>query len=932
MYKKDIENHLLSIVQTFLMELKADQAARALTFNASLEKDLGLGSLERVELTRRIEQAFSIQLPLEVLEKVVTLQDLVHIIEKAKPSATQWQQTFTPHLKQAKSAPQTAQTLTELLLQYAEYEAERPHIYFQEEDGKEKIITYGKLIENAKGVAAVLEKLNIKPKETVAIMLPTTPEFFYVFFGILFTGAIPVPIYPPTQMDRLEEYVHLQAKVLKNADIRLMITLQQGKLLSQLLKTFIPDLRAVLTIEEIKYHDKKTDHYPVTSADLAVIQYTSGSTGDPKGVMLTHQNILANIRAIGESIQIRPTDFMVSWLPLYHDMGLIGAWLGSLYFGIPVCIFSPLIFLLRPERWLWAMHYHRATISGAPNFAYELCVNTLADEKLTGLDLSAWRLALSGAETVQASTLRKFSKKMAPYGFSAKALSPGYGLAESTMGLIFSPLDREPKIDKIDSEILMKTGKAVPTTNDAGLEIVSCGVPLPQHQVRIADEKGNAVAERQVGYLLFNGPSNMLGYYNNPQATERVKVNNWIDSGDLAYQADAEIYLAGRKKDIIISAGRNVYPDEVEKIAVSVPGVIISGVAAFGVADPQTGTEQCVIVAETEEKNKEVREKMAHAIVSKVAAALNIKPNPVILVAPHTVPKTSSGKVQRSQCKQAYQQNRLIRRKNPLWLQFTNLVFSSIKNKVGKGIAIFGKFLYTLYAWTMVLMTIIPVWALIQLSADHFIQRLISGWARLILKLIFCPLKINGALKPLEKGGMIIVANHASNVDAVVLLAALPKNFVFVAKQEVERMPIVSLVVRKLRYILVKRLDLMDSVQNADLIRERLSQGNSVLIFPEGTFTYATGVRAFKMGAFKLAVDFHIPICAVGLRGTRQMLRDKSRLLTPTVLSVEIGQPIMPEHDGWETIGKLRDDFRKQISALCDEPQIDIVSAKLEIK
>ncbi len=931
-FMTEIELKLLQITQEFLLELKSEQASRALTLNASLEKDLGLGSLERVELTRRIENVFAIQLALESLEKIVVLQDFIALIERAQPSLTPGYVSSRP-LDQSKIDPKNAKTLVELLEQYSQLEPDRPHIFFQNEKGEEEIISYGKLAEKARGAAAEILGLNIKPKETVAIMLPTSQEFFFVFFGILLAGAIPVPIYPPTQIERIEEYVLLQAKVLKNADIRLLITLDKGRMLSQVLKSFLPNLRAVITIEDINYTQtlNQRDILPVNPEDIALIQYTSGSTGDPKGVVLTHQNVLSNIRAIGQSIQIRPTDFMVSWLPLYHDMGLIGAWLGSLYFGTPVCIFSPLIFLVRPERWLWAMHYHRATITGAPNFAYELCANAISNEKLAGLDLSALRLTLSGAETIQATTIRKFTKKFSPYHFDPKAMAPGYGLAESTMGLIFSPLQREPKIDLVERDTFMKQGKAMPakTTDKFTLEIVSCGFPLSDHQVRIVDENEKNVEERRVGSLQFKGPSNMKGYYKNPQATEKIVHDGWIDSGDLAYQAEGEIYIAGRKKDIIISAGRNIYPEEIEKISATVPGVIWGCVIAFGLQDPQTGTEQCIIVAETEEKDPEIRKNIMHSVKTKVALATNITPNQVVLVTPHTVPKTPSGKVQRSACKQAYLQNRLSHPKKPLWLQMTKLMFTSAKEKTTQGLFKFGRFFYTIYAWLIAIITIIPVWVMLLFSNYSLSASLISGWAKFILKLIFCPLKVKGNTEFLQQGGMILTCNHASYLDAIVLLAALPKNLIFVAKQELIRTPIASIVIRKLHYILVKRLDIMDSVQNTSLILQKLEQGHSVLIFPEGTFTYATGLRAFKMGAFKLAVEFKIPICPMGLQGTRKMFRGNQWLLAPTKLTLDVGSPVIAEGHGWEEAARLRDLIRKQIAERCGERQIDLVSAKL---
>ncbi len=569
-----VEFKLLQITRNFLQELKAEQASRGLSLNASLEKDLGLGSLERVELSRRIENTFSITLPLAFLEKVSVLNDFVSLIEQMHPSGYQETKKLSEPLSESKVDPNSAHTLIELLEQYAQLESERPHIYLQDEDGHEQIISYGELADMAGAAAQIIKEYKINPGETIAIMLPTSREYFFYFFGILLAGAIPVPIYPPTQTERIEEYVQRQSRILQNAQIRLLVTVIKGRTLGQLLKSFIPSLYAVLTVEDLKNFQGKSDFFSAKSDDAALIQYTSGSTGDPKGVLLSHHNLLSNIRAVGQALQVHPTDCMVSWLPLYHDMGLIGAWLGSFYYGIPVCILSPLAFLMRPQRWLWAIHYHRGTISGAPNFAYELCVKSLSSEKISGLDLSSWRLALNGSETIHAKTIRRFSKKFVPYHFNPKAMTPAYGLAESTMALIFTPPDRGPRVDQIDQDAFMQQGLAIPTRSmdKSALEIVSCGKPLPAHEIRIVDDNNKLMNDREVGSLQFKGPSSMCGYYRNPDATRAIFHDGWLDSGDLAYQADGEVYITGRKKDIIISAGRNIHPEEIEKIVGDISG------------------------------------------------------------------------------------------------------------------------------------------------------------------------------------------------------------------------------------------------------------------------------------------------------------------------------------------------------------------------
>ncbi len=308
-----------------------------------------------------------------------------------------------------------------------------------------------------------------------------------------------------------------------------------------------------------------------------------------------------------------------------------------------------------------------------------------------------------------------------------------------------------------------------------------------------------------------------------------------------------------------------------------------------------------------------------------MAVSFNITLHQVILVNPHTVPKTFSGKLQRFACKQAYLKKQLMRHKQPLWLQMTKLLFKSLQEKVRKSIFKLGKMIYTFYVGLIILLTVIPLWLMI-LPCDHKTSsRLMSGWARLILKLCFCSLKVEGELESIKKHAMILVCNHTSYIDAIALLAALPIDMAFLAKKELIGIPILSGLLKKLDYILVNRVNFLESIQDTALIQKELIQGRSVLIFPEGTFTYATGLRTFKMGAFKLAVDTKIPLCPIGLRGARQMFRDNQWLLTPGTLTLHIGSPIIPQQGGWEEMARLRDLTRQEIAKYCGEQPINLV-------
>ncbi len=928
MNASQIESQLLSIVRDFLHELEAERAVQAISLDASLERDLGIDSLGKVELFHRIEKQFSVRLPESAMVEAESLRDLMKIIvqkDSGKLIQTQPQQ-FSPLLEMTSLDLTNAQTLIDVLVTYATKEPERPHLYLQDEVGKEQVIHYGQLFEEARKIARGLYKQGIQPGETIGIMLPTSADFFYVFCGILLAGAIPVPIYPPYRPDRIEEYAKREAKILQNAQARLLITFSRAEVLSNILRTFIPSLKEVTTVKNLQLLEGPLQEVSIESSDPVLIQYTSGSTGDPKGVLLTHENMLANIRAIINAIPVKPTDVEVSWLPLYHDMGLM-SWLGSLYVGIPITILSPLTFLTRPERWLWAIHYHRGTLSGGPNFAYELCVKKINSEDIEGLDLSSWRFAFNGAEAINPKTLERFSKKFSRYGFRVEAFAPVYGLAESTVGLTFPTKSRVPRIDKVQRELFEKEAKALPATSEKNiLEFVGCGEPLLDHTIRIVDDVGIVLEDRVVGNLQFKGPSAMQGYFNNPEATQKAYHDGWWDTGDLGYRSDNEIFITGRKKDLIIKAGRNLYPEEAEEIVSQLPSIRKGCVIAFGVSDPDSGTEKLIIVAETYELDKKKQQSIRSDVIEKMAIELGIPPDTVILVPPRIVPKTSSGKLQRSACKKAYLEGKLFKHPLPGKMQFAKLAFISGSKKVWNGFAYLGKFLYGLYAGIILLITVPFIWLSVLSLPRQASTKIARFWARNFFRLIGCPITLDGKIN-LHISPVIYVSNHSSYADSVLLLGILPPGVLFTVKKELLTTPIIKTFVKKLGYVIVDRMDFIKSLENKKLIEKSVQEKKSVVIFPEGTFTYATGLRPFKLGAFTVAAETSTPICPIAIRGTRSILRGDSYLPKPGSIKITIGKPIYPKNTDWNEILRLHSLVRSEIAKHCGEPVIDVIVA-----
>lgn len=926
----DNEQQLISIVQQLLSESGTEYTHRKVTVDASLQRHLGIDSLGRAELFQRIEKQFDIRLPDNLIAEADTLKDVLKAIQTASPGhKIQSHESFTPLLEKSSINPQHAKTLVDALLLHATGDPERPHIYFQDEHGKEEVITYGKLYENGLRVAHELIKRGLKPGETIAIMQPTNPGFFYTFAGVLLANCIPVPIYPPLRPHQIEAYAKQEAKILRNAEVRMLVTFHEAEHLSKLLRVFIPSLKHVTTVNSLLKNDEKAPFFGAKADDFALIQYTSGSTSAPKGVLLTHQNLLSNIRTFGEFGHMNHQDVLVSWVPLYHDLGLIGMWLSSLYHGIPLVVMSPLTFLTRPERWLWAIHYHRGTISGGPNFAYELCIRKIEPEQIEGLDLSSWRAAVNAAEAIQPKTMERFTEKFAPYGFKPEAHRPAYGLAESTVCLTVGALGRPPRIDKIDRKAFEKDMQAIATAEENGLEFVACGKPLPNHFMRIVDESGNELPERHIGQLQFKGPSSMQGYYGNPEATMAIYHDGWWDSGDLCYIADEELFVTGRKKDVIIKAGRNLYPSELEELTSQVPDIRRGCVIAFGTIDTERGTEKLIIVAETRIKKPKNAAAIANQVTEIILNALDVAPDQVILIPPQSIPKTSSGKLQRAACKASYLAGKLTKRRTPLWLQLSRIGFTSILVKLRHYLANIFKFFYTIYFFLLISISVPLLYIFSWILPQRWFARVCKIWAKGLFLFAICPISTHGKKHLSQRKPVIYAPNHSSYIDPLLLLAILPSDTRFIGKQEIADMPIVGRFARKLGVILVNRVDMSKGVEDTKEMESTLRDGHSLMIFPEGTFSYAAGLRPFRAGAFKIASETNTPICSIAIQGTRAILRGEERLLKPGSIKITVNEPMAPHGKEWQDINNFKNKIRALIAKDCGEPSLDLITTRV---
>jgi 1-acyl-sn-glycerol-3-phosphate acyltransferase len=916
---------LVALIRRLAAELHPSRASVPSSLDAKLEQDYGFDSLGRVELFLRIEKQFGVRLSEAVMAGAETPRDLMRAMLAATPARPGHAAAAdrVSALASESETPEDAATLPEVLDWHARRHPGRPHIVLQEESGAERTVTYGELDQVARAVAAGLIERGLEPGKAVAIMLPTSVEYFFSFFGILLAGGIPVPIYPPARASQIEDHLKRHSGILSNALTEVLITVPQAKALALLLKPRVDTLKHVVTPEELLRSAPVPALPRPGPRDIAMLQYTSGSTGNPKGVVLTHANLLVNIRAMGRALRVTPADVFVSWLPLYHDMGLIGAWMGSLVYGFKYPVMSPLTFLSRPDRWLWAIHRHGGTLSGGPNFCYELCLRRIEDEQIKGLDLSTWRFAFNGAEPVSPDTMTAFAQRFARHGFRREAMAPVYGLAEATLGVSFPPPLRGPKPDRVDKERFMNGGRAVPVPADHhdALVHVACGLPIPGHQIRVVDGSGRELPERAEGHIQFSGPSVTSGYYRNPEATAELLDGEWMNTGDYGYIAEGDIHITGRIKDTIIRAGRNIHPYELEEAVGNLDGIRKGCVAVFGSRDPRAGTEKIVVLAETRATDPATREALRGRINDLAFALIGTSPDDVMLAAPGTVLKTSSGKIRRAGSREVYERGGGVARR-AVWLQVVRLAWSAILPQARRSLRGAIDLLYGAYALFLLGTLGAVAWTGSALLADPGrAWRYSRGVARAFFRLAGMPVAARG-LENLPSGACIMVVNHMSYLDGAAIVAALPEPRTFVAKRELLEHWVPRIYLKAIGTVFVDRRDAQRGLDDARQFAEAARAGQTLIVFVEGTFRRMPGLLPFRMGAFVIAAQSGVPVVPVAIRGTRSALRDGQWLFRRSRISIAIAAPVAPQGSDWTDALQLRDAARADILRLVGEPDL----------
>ena len=496
---------------------------------------------------------------------------------------------------------------------------------------RERRVTWAEIFDHAAKAATALARAGVRPGDRVALVLRTSPEFVSLFFGVLLARAVPVPLYPPVRLGRLEEYHEQLARMLLRSGVNLVVT-------DRMLRGFLgpaiararPSLGCVLASELSA--DART-LLPSSPDELALIQYSSGSTVDPKPVALTHRNVTTQLAALESLLLYDSPPVGVSWLPLYHDMGLIGCLLLAAYRPGTLVLIAPEHFISRPALWLRAISRHRAGISPAPNFAYALCAGRVRDAELDGVDLSCWRHALDGAEPIAPAATRRFCNRFARFGFDPRVLQPVYGLSEASLAVTFSP-----------------SGRNLKTIRRGQREVISVGTPIPGVELEVRE-----------GRIFIRGPSVMQSYFGEPP-----RKGEWLDTGDLGFIAGGELYVTGRAKDVVIVRGANHSAQEFEESLDGIAGVRPGCAMALGFVTHEG--EQLLVLAERTPGPSD--RDVLRAISNRILERTGIRPHTIRLLAPGTLPRTSSGKLRRAEALRRFQHGELTppRKPSPLAL------------------------------------------------------------------------------------------------------------------------------------------------------------------------------------------------------------------------------------------------------------------------
>jgi acyl-CoA synthetase (AMP-forming)/AMP-acid ligase II len=531
-------------------------------------------------------------------------------------------------------------------------------IFIPASGGEPRRMSYAGFFNGAARYAEALRTVGVGPRDLTILVMEHSEALLYAFWGAMMMGAIPSIF--PFLSDKLDPAMYFERvkALITHAGARAVIASEAfaGSLADLLADSGVP----VISESHLKPGDCAPSFEPgVSGTDIAFLQHSSGTTGLQKGVALSHGSVLNQIASYSRAIRLTPEDCIASWLPLYHDMGLIAGFILPIAQGIPLALMSPFHWVRDPKILIHAIHNHKATLCWLPNFAYNFMATRIRNTEIQGVDLSSMRAFVNCSEPMRVESHRLFAGRFAAYGLRPEALTTCYAMAENTFAVTQGGIADSPPVEAISRAALAEQHRASPSDrHDLFIEMLSCGRAVPNCEVMIVDEKHNALPEREVGEVAVRSDSMLSGYYKRDDLTAQVMFDGWYLTGDFGYLADGELYITGRKKDLIIVGGKNIYPQDLEAIASEIPGVRPGRVVAFGVPDERLGTEAVVMVCEADTDDEDKRFEIMRQVRAQIARQTEVTVNDVLVVEAKWLHKTSSGKIARGANRDKYLQER----------------------------------------------------------------------------------------------------------------------------------------------------------------------------------------------------------------------------------------------------------------------------------
>ena len=527
--------------------------------------------------------------------------------------------------------------------------------------GEYTYLSYKDIFDGACRYEYALKETGISSGDVVILILPHGLDLIYAYFGTILNGSVPSIMPSLTEKLIPEKYRKDFKSLIEISKPSALITFSDFKGEIEFLETYESSLKSVIISNELDFYNgpdrELLDHAGLKRLgnNIALLQHSSGTTGLQKGVALSHLSVFNQLESYREALEIEKDDVIVSWLPLYHDMGLIAGFLLPMLYGISLVLMSPFDWVKAPYKLMQAISKYKGTLCWLPNFAYNFCAKKIRDRDLVDVDLSSLRAVINCSEPMRFSSHEMFLNKFKSYGLQEKSLATSYAMAENVFAVTQGGIGQSIMYDEINLISFQKENAAIPAKpGDKSVIMVSAGRPISNVEVKIIDSSGKFLNERQIGEIVLHSNCMLDGYYNRDEVTRKSFINGWFKTGDFGYIADSEIYISGRKKDLIIVGGKNIYPKDLETITMEVNGVHPGRVVAFGVYNELKGTEDVVIIAEIEDEFMDKRESISEDIRKRVTRESAIALRNILLVDKKWLIKTSSGKIARALNKKKY--------------------------------------------------------------------------------------------------------------------------------------------------------------------------------------------------------------------------------------------------------------------------------------